>query len=526
MNQRSGPAAALPLFAVLAAAAAFAALQIAAAVIAGGVFDYPLDDPYIHMAIAEQIARGGYGVNAGEIAAAASSPLFPVLLTPFAGTELQRYLPLLWNIAGLLGAAWLWGRILWLSGFGGTALGVALAVVGPVALNMAGLAFTGMEHMLHVAASLAILLGLLHYADEDRIPPVLILGILFAPLLRFEGLALSSAGALVVMQSGHARAGLGLMALAVLPVAGFAGLLTALGLDPLPSSVRFKMAAGEAVSDGVLGYFRFKMLTAIVMRPGQILLLTMTLALAFLALSSLRHSRRRLILPVLLLAGAGHILLGKYGWMDRYEIYILVTMVAGLLAVAGTARNRAPALVCAVPILLAGAFYLPTAVREYPYAPRALYVQQGQMARFAKEHLDEAVAVNDIGYVAWRNPHYVLDLWGLANAEIMELLTAGQNRPGWAGAQADKHDVRFAMLYREWFADDELGPGWRKLGALNTDVHAFYLGETQVNFWLNAAAVGDAEPYLEKLRAWAADLPPGASFTFAPDTVETAEETG
>ena len=39
----------------------------------GWSFEYPLDDVYIHLAMAEQIAAGGYGVNAGEFASAASS---------------------------------------------------------------------------------------------------------------------------------------------------------------------------------------------------------------------------------------------------------------------------------------------------------------------------------------------------------------------------------------------------------------------------------------------------------------------
>ena len=49
---------------------AFVALMAVAMARAGWVFEYPLDDVYIHMAMAEQIAAGGYGVNAGELASA------------------------------------------------------------------------------------------------------------------------------------------------------------------------------------------------------------------------------------------------------------------------------------------------------------------------------------------------------------------------------------------------------------------------------------------------------------------------
>ena len=90
----------LPLLAVAGAVLGFAVLQLAALRIAG-VFEYPLDDVYIHLAMASGMAGGTYGVNAGEAASAASSILYPVLLMPWPGTEAQRLLPLVWNLVGL-----------------------------------------------------------------------------------------------------------------------------------------------------------------------------------------------------------------------------------------------------------------------------------------------------------------------------------------------------------------------------------------------------------------------------------------
>ena len=71
---------------------AYLGLTIAAMVRSGWNFEYPLDDVYIHLAMASEITRGGYGVNPGEIASAASSALYPMLLTPFPDTDLQRWL--------------------------------------------------------------------------------------------------------------------------------------------------------------------------------------------------------------------------------------------------------------------------------------------------------------------------------------------------------------------------------------------------------------------------------------------------
>jgi hypothetical protein len=46
---------------------------------------YSLDDPYIHLGLAENIAKGHYGINLTEYSSPSSSILWPFLLVPFAG---------------------------------------------------------------------------------------------------------------------------------------------------------------------------------------------------------------------------------------------------------------------------------------------------------------------------------------------------------------------------------------------------------------------------------------------------------
>ena len=69
----------LPVLAAISVVTAFAALQAISWTLAGG-FEYPLDDVYIHLAMAEGIAQGTYGVNPGEAASASSSALWPLLI--------------------------------------------------------------------------------------------------------------------------------------------------------------------------------------------------------------------------------------------------------------------------------------------------------------------------------------------------------------------------------------------------------------------------------------------------------------
>ena len=187
---------------------AFAGLVAVAMSRNGWVFEYPLDDVYIHLAMAEQIAQGGYGVNAGEFASAASSPIYPLFLTPFSGSSVQRWLPLVWSVVALATAAGLLSLAFSRAGLGRT--GVALAAAAPLALSMHVTAFSGMENMAHGAASLAVVLGLWRFVQTDRIGLFLILGILLASAFRLEGMALGMAAGGVVALLGRPRSGLAL----------------------------------------------------------------------------------------------------------------------------------------------------------------------------------------------------------------------------------------------------------------------------------------------------------------------------
>ena len=469
----------------------------------GWLFEYPLDDVYIHLAMAEQIARGGYGVNAGEYASAASSPAYPLLLTPFSESPFQRWLPLLWNVVALGMAAVLLGYAFARAGLGRT--GVALAAIAPFALSMHVTAFTGMENMAHGAASLAIVLGLWRFVETDRIGGLLLAGCLLAAAFRLEGLALGMAAGGVVAILGRPRAGAMLIALAILPAALFTGYLVALGLDPLPNSVMAKL--DDTGGGSPLETFRINTNTC---GGRYIFALTGIVALVG-AVAFLRDRRRGWFALAVAASGFAHLIFGATGWMDRYENYLILSLVAALALVLGGASPLGGRI--AVAVALAGGLvtYAPSTLSIYAWNPKAIAAQQGQMARFAKDFVDGPVAVNDIGYVAWRNPHYVLDLWGLASADALTLRTslAGQ---GWAGPLAAEKGVSVAMVYDKWLSE-AVPDDWHRLGSLHLDVPNAFLGGSEVAFYATDAT---AVPGLQaSLRAWAEGLPERARFDFA-----------
>lgn len=469
----------------------------------GWSFEYPLDDVYIHLAVAEQIAKGGYGVNSGEYASAASSPLYPFLLTPFVGTSLQRWLPLLWNFAALVLAAALFACALAQAGL--SRAGIALAAFAPLSLATYVTAFTGMENMLHVAASLAIVLGLWRFTETDKVGWVLFAGVFFSSALRLEGLAMGMAAGGVVAILGHARQGIALILASAIPPVLFAAFLLALGLEPLPNSIIAKL--GDIQGGGPLGKLVFN-----ARAYGGRFLLALSIVLLVLGLTMLSRNRRRAYFAFAIGAsGLAHMAFGSVGWMDRYETYATVSCVAGLALVLKDISAVTRTLVITV-ALVGGLFtYAPYALAVYAWNPTAIAQQQGQIARLAKEFAKVPVAVNDLGYAAWQNPRYVLDLWGLASPEALEARRSGA-ASGWAGPLVAAKGVKLAMMYDDWL-NGAVPDDWIRLGVFHLDIPTAFLGGRDVTFYAtDPAYVGQLKARIDQ---WAIELPARASFQLA-----------
>ncbi len=509
-----------PWVSVAAALLAFAALMAVAMGTAGWVFEYPLDDVYIHLAMAEQIAAGGYGVNAGETASAASSPLYPLLVLPFPGTGFQRFLPLAWNVAGLAAAAWLWGRILVTAGYfapGRAAIGWAAAVAGPVVLNMFGVAFTGMEHALHVAASLAIVLGLQRLLAEDRLTLPLIAGLVLTTALRLEGMALGLMAAFVVWRLRGPLPAVACAALTLAPVAAFVGTLTALGLDPLPESVQAKLSGNDTLDMGFVERFLAQFQVNIAKPAGLVLLLGAAgLLLLMIGLPRLRETGPRSLALAILAATLAHLLFGQIGWMDRYEGYIWASLAAGIMAAAALGPRLVQA--AALAGIVAGGVlaYGVSWTRHFPWNIRAIHLQPAQSARFAHDFAQVPVAVNDLGLAAWNNPDYVLDLYGLASAEARAFRIENPV-PGWADGLAEARGVKLAMIYDKWLAE-AVGDDWVRLGELRITVPPTapsigYLGDDKVAYYATDPA--HVPELTAALARWVPTLPEGAVWVSA-----------
>lgn len=477
-------AGALPAYAPFAVWALVLALMIGvSAAVSGEGFVYVLDDPLIHLAVAENILKGGYGVNFPELSAPSSSILFPWLLAGLLALGAGVWSPLILTLGASFAALALWRMILMRAGLSGQAAGWA-GLVLMLATNGAGLVMIGMENGLHVTATLAAVVGFHDLVRRGKVTAIFVAGVVLGGLLRFEGLAVSGALLFVGLFFGRPLAMIGVGAVLAAGLGAHVGWMLGHGLPVLPSSVLVKLPTADAAitadGGGLLAGLIENWLFVLELELAAFMI---TLALTAGATLSLALGWKRFDRPALgMLAAAcmigwAHILVGRYGWMSRYEIYVLSALI-GLLAMAvaprfglGHQRLRLYAKVClALLVVSYGELFYTNIVSTQNMAQQQ--VQMGKLARA----WDKPVAVNDLGWVSWRNDRYVLDLWGLGSEEAR--IARAADAPGWMERLTRKHDADIAMLHDLWFGAS-IPEGWVRVATLGRESPTMF-GGTEV----------------------------------------------
>ena len=473
----------------------------------GGSFSYTLDDPYISLALSREIAHLHYGIDPGEVVTPSSSLLWPFLLAPFAWIPGHALVPLLLGVAASLASGWLVLRLLDTVTDGASSrrpvLAACLAALPFGLLGWAAVVFTGLEHSAHLTACLAVGVGLVEVSLGRAPQWWLAAGLVAGPLLRYEGLAVTGAAAVVLFCWGHRRLALASVVAAVAPLAAFSAFAMANGLSPLPSSVLVK----SAMVTGAVSRFEAAA-ESVVTASHNVLFVVLFLALVGVVV----HRRRITALEAYALTVlTAHALVGQFDWFNRYELYtfasvlpVLVLRARGpLLALLAAPRRVVLAVVAATAVALTVVTPYVRGAVEVPTAAAGIHGQQGQMARFVRDFWQEPVAVSDLGWVSYVGGQYVVDLHGLASEEArIERQTDGT---AWMERLADEHDVTLVMIYFGDIGIPEVPASWTQVGVLTLDVAPVSVGAERVTFFATSPA--DADRLRRSLGQFAPTLP-------------------
>jgi len=421
-----------------------------------GEAGFPLDDSWIHLHFARNLAEGaGFSYNAGVPVAGSTAPLWTLSIAglfAMAGPS-----PLLVKALGVAlatgaalataAAARAWGAAAPLAAAGG----VALAWTGAMAWG----ALSGMEVPL---AALLVALAVLAHARGPAWLVALLAAL--AALARPEAVVLMPLLALARPPRGRRLALFVVVAGAVLaPAVAFS--LATVGA-PIPAT------AAAKVEGGLLGWMagvREPLTRLLLERPWQFLrewagwLSATHWLLAVLGLPALvavwtRHGPA-LGLPAaaLVVHPLGMALLAPYRGPafqeGRYSAHLLPLAFVALAVAVPPAPRWARAAVVTVWLALAAAT-LPAAATRYAWGVQNINAMQVRLGRWVDEHLPRhaRLAVNDIGAIAFFSRREIIDLMGLVTPEVIPYRREGE---GGIIRYVSERCPDYVIVFPAWF---------------------------------------------------------------------------
>jgi hypothetical protein len=481
-----------------------------------GVFVYALDDPYIHLAMAEQLAHGHYGINASEPSSPSSSILWPVLLIPFSGTALHTYVPLFWNVIfGAAAAALLGMFVSYLPLDNEDQRGrtstrkVFLACLLVLVANLPSLTLLGMEHVLQVLLTICCALAIVSTLERKSVPVWALAAAVIGPSVRYENLAITVAVAIALIGLKEWKKAAGIVALSIVPLIAFSAFLKSQGLPILPVSVLMKRGIDVnpmIPNPGTVGTLLFNLRQDVT--SVERLSMTLLFVLILVLLWRTRERLSRYALTGTLLVAGAQLTIGKFGWFHRYQVYSLVFVVLIVLWVAMQIFRPAFPYIVAALLFCAAPFIAGT--YRTPSNSAAIFDQQYQMHRFVAEFFRKSVAVNDLGLVSYRRPAdiYVLDVYGLASPEVARQKDRSAE---WLDGLLQRRQISMAIIYPEWFNIPE---EWRLLAQMCRPRMPGTTGRPCVDFYNTSAATYEFDR--EDLQRFAKTLPGNLSITLTP----------
>ncbi len=423
-----------------------------------GAVGFPLDDSWIHLHFARNLAEGaGFAYNPGVPVAGSTAPgnVGSFLFVDSRGLTLREVALL--TRAAVLG----WGA----APQAGTSATLALLAVGPIVWA----ALSGME----VPLAAMLVAGAL--AADSRGREVLAAALAaLAPLARPEAIVFSALLALARPSRRRIAVFAVLTAAALAPAVAFS--LATVGL-PVPATAAAKVEGGLL---GLLAGEREPWRRLLIERPAEFALdwarwlwtghPLLPLALVPALVAVWRRHGAALGLPALALVihPAAMALLAPYrgpGFQEgRYSTHLLPLAFVVLAAALGPRWSPRRTAGAAAWLALALVGLLPAAER-YGWGVQNINAMQVHLGRWVDRHLPARarLAVNDVGAIAYVSRREVIDLMGLVTPEIIPYRRRGEPGvieflrqrcpdyviifPAWFPTLAARHDL-LEPLYR------------------------------------------------------------------------------
>lgn len=480
-----------------------------------GRFIYPLDDSYIHLSMAKSFAESGvWGITKHEFSSTTSSPFFTFLLSVliklFGDWE---YIPLVANMVA--GAVLLLVLHQYLKRYSLVTYAVVLlGVVFLMPLHL--MIISGMEHVFHTLTMVLILLFFRQYLEKGNAGSfaALIVFSILATGFRYESLffIIFICAYLFFIKKDFVKSILlGLFSL--LPVVIYGLISLQQGSFFLPNSLILK---GNTFSG--LGGFLLR-IAGNAYRGLSVVILVLILLVQIFITSKKENSfldkiKKNAVALVVLGGFSIHVLFANFGWLIRYEAYLVVLVllsIAPFLETVFENKKQMKFVFAAIILLFATTFYI-RFVKMLNYqtvASKNIYDQQIQLADFLHQYYrNSKVVANDIGAIAYFNNIHLLDTFGLGSIEVAKLrkndhakFVKNQPLENYIKKTAINDHFELAIVYEDWAHMPE---DFTKVGTLSIQ-NNYICGGPTVTFY--AIKKQDADKLRAQLTEFSKQIP-------------------
>ena len=411
------------------------------------LFIYSLDDPYIHLQLAKNIAHFHYGLSLNVVSAPASSVIWPFILALFVRFEkFYLYTPLAINFICLALSIHI---ILTFFKEHNYILQIVFSFICLSSLNFYGLIFTGLEHNLQLLFIL-ITVRLLH-ENNDSI--FLYIALVLSPLVRYEGFAISLPILGYLFFLGYRKKVV--VSLCILFVVNFLFCLF------------LYQNIGYVLPTSVLAKSSYNLIYQIL---NNIKLYGVLISLVLVAIYS--HIDKAFFYALCLVTCLFFVF-GKTGWLGRYEVFYISFMIFNLVK---CLNKKQKYILIVLPFFT---FSLWKNMILTPFSSNSIYNEQRVMALISKDL--GKVAVNDIGLVSLYTNGVFLDLYGLDSLSVLK--KRKQAKPGWVCDIMKESGVYYAIIYDEWFKGQT--QGLIKVATLKKNIKNVFANGSVIFFALN-----------------------------------------
>lgn len=494
----------LPVFVFAAVLGAFLYMSSQAN---GGHIGYTVDDPYIHMSIAQNFAeRGVWGVNPTEFSSSSSSPLWTLSISAiyflFGVTEL---LPLVLNAVLAIIAIVL--MYCFLIRFDVPRIVSAMLVTAIIfSIPLPTLVMSGHEHVLHIILVITFVLlvlkrltgtGSVEYRWFTRSDLPLFAVALVLTATRYESLFLLGIVAILLALRNQWRLALLILISGLVSPVVYGAISLSQGWEWAPTSVTVNghLLGGSSLME-IANSLGFRGLKEIVISGGATRL-SIFLATTATFVFTVRSGRdiwdaRRIVLLIFVVIYFLQFQIAQGEGFDRRVGFL---RAFGPLVLAATFFHREVlrrelsriqrafwsepidlikyAMVLLLVVVFVSGYGSKSLLKmkQTVDATSDIYEQQYQMGRFVRTYYDDSViAVNDIGAVSFLSDAEIVDMYGLATRGVTSVIYSPGYGTQVVGNITEPREVEIVIIYASIVLADKYGVvfppplGWQQAG--------------------------------------------------------------